>query len=263
MGKAFSFITQFNKKQVKAGTHFNIEGDELHSRVSLLVCLFLNYFFVKFLFSNQNKTNTPTQIKTRQIHISCALPLTKGPQPNQPILSFTTSIAVYLFHPFLHLKVSQETFPETHSQKERKKSMGVSLFVGFTLLSLCLPTSTSELLQFQLSTISAAPSFLPEAPSSFSASPPEATSPDISPLFPTPGSSEMSPSPSESSAMPTIPSSLSPPNPDAVARDPLLDTSPVGSPLPASSSVSLVWSPLSLLLVFPMLLLLPFSRFSS
>ncbi|CAN7088188.1 unnamed protein product [Brassica rapa subsp. narinosa] len=185
----------------------SISRDELHSRVSLLVCLFLNYFFVKFLFSNQNKTNTPTQIKTRQIHISCALPLTKGPQPNQPILSFTTSIAVYLLHPFLHLKVSQETFSETHSQKERKKSMGVSLFVGFTLLSLCLPTSTSELLQFQLSTISAAPSFLPEAPSSFSASPPEATSPDISPLFPTPGSSEMSPSPSESSAMPTIPSS--------------------------------------------------------
>ncbi|CAN7006591.1 unnamed protein product [Brassica oleracea var. botrytis] len=145
----------------------------------------------------------------------------------------------------------------------RKKIMGVSLFVGLTLLSLCLPTSTSELLQFQLSTISAAPSFLPEAPSSFSASPPEAMSPDISPLFPTPGSSEMSPSPSESSAMPTIPSSLSPPNPDAVARDPLLDTSPVGSPLPASSSVSLVSSPLSLLLVFPMLLLLPFSRFSS
>ncbi|KAF2568157.1 hypothetical protein F2Q68_00023639 [Brassica cretica] len=58
--------------------------------------------------------------------------------------------------------------------------MGVSLFVGLTLLSLCLPTSTSELLQFQLSTISAAPSFLPEAPSSFSASPPEAMSPDIS-----------------------------------------------------------------------------------
>ncbi|KAG5395436.1 hypothetical protein IGI04_017250 [Brassica rapa subsp. trilocularis] len=180
------------KKQVKAGTHFNIEGDELHSR----------------------------SLK----------------------------------------KHSQRLI---HRKKERKKSMGVSLFVGFTLLSLCLPTSTSELLQFQLSTISAAPSFLPEAPSSFSASPPEATSPDISPLFPTPGSSEMSPSPSESSAMPTIPSSLSPPNPDAVARDPLLDTSPVGSPLPASSSVALVWSPLSLLLVFPMLLLLPFSRFST
>ncbi|KAF8074378.1 hypothetical protein N665_1107s0017 [Sinapis alba] len=142
--------------------------------------------------------------------------------------------------------------------------MSVSLFVGFTLLSVCLHTSTSELLQFQLSTISAAPSFLPEAPSSFSASPPpEAMSPDISPLFPTPGSSEMSPSPSESSAMPTIPSSLSPPNPDAVARDPLLDTSPVGSPLPASSSVSLVSSQLSLLLVFPMLLLLSFCRFSS
>ncbi|CAH8320683.1 unnamed protein product [Eruca vesicaria subsp. sativa] len=102
--------------------------------------------------------------------------------------------------------------------------MGVSLFFALTLLSLCLHTSTSELLQFQLSTISAAPSFLPEAPS---ASPPEAMSPDISPLFPTPGSSEMSPSPSDSSEMPTIPSSLSPPNPDAVGREPLLDTSPL------------------------------------
>ncbi|CAF2305019.1 classical arabinogalactan protein 26-like [Brassica napus] len=137
----------------------------------------------------------------------------------------------------------------------------VSLLVAFTVLSLCLHTSTSEFLQFQLSTISsAAPTFLPEAPSSFSASPPEAMSPDISPLFPTPGSSETSPSPSESFDMPTIPSSLSPPNPDAVSPDPLLDSSPVGSPLPASSSVSLVSSPLSLLLVFPMLIL-AFCRF--
>ncbi|XP_010507831.1 PREDICTED: classical arabinogalactan protein 26-like [Camelina sativa] len=130
--------------------------------------------------------------------------------------------------------------------------MSVSLLLAFTVLSLCLHTSTSEFLQFQLSTISAAPSFLPEAPTSFSASPP-AMSPDVSPLFPTPGSSEMSPSPSEASVMPTIPSSLSPPNPDAVSPDPLLEFSPVGSPLPASSSVSLVSSPLSsLLLVFLM-----------
>ncbi|KAJ0259057.1 Transmembrane protein [Hirschfeldia incana] len=130
----------------------------------------------------------------------------------------------------------------------------VSQLVAFTVLSLCcLHTSTSEFLEFQLSTISAAPSLLPEAPWSFSASPPlEAImSPDISPLFPTPGSSEMSPSPSGSFDMPTIPSSLSPPNPDA---DPLLDYSPVGSPLPASSSVSLVSSPL---LVF-LMLMLPF-----
>ncbi|KAL0896239.1 hypothetical protein Bca101_080200 [Brassica carinata] len=131
----------------------------------------------------------------------------------------------------------------------------VSLLVAFTLLSLCLHTSTSEFLEFQLSTISA-------APSSFSASPPlEAIlSPDISPLFPTPGSSEMSPSPSESSDMPTIPSSLSPPNPnpDAVSPDPLLDSSPVGSPLPpASSSVSLVSSPLLVILM----VMLPFCRF--
>ncbi|KFK37546.1 hypothetical protein AALP_AA4G270900 [Arabis alpina] len=132
--------------------------------------------------------------------------------------------------------------------------MTVSLIIAFTVLSLCLQTSTSD---FLLSTISAAPSSLPEAPSSFSASPSPAMSPDISPLFPTPGSNEMSPSPSESSDMPTIPSSLSPPNPDAVSHDPLPEFSPVGSPLPTSYSVSLVSSPvpLSLLLVFLMLLL--------
>ncbi|ESQ39441.1 hypothetical protein EUTSA_v10001715mg [Eutrema salsugineum] len=129
--------------------------------------------------------------------------------------------------------------------------MSVSLLTALAVLSLCSHTSTSE---FQLSSISAAPSFLPEAPWSFSASPP-AMSPDISPLFPTPGSREMSPSPSESSVMPTIPSSLSPPNPDAVSPDHLLDSSPAGSPLPASSSICLVSSPHSLLLVFLMLLL--------
>lgn len=138
--------------------------------------------------------------------------------------------------------------------------MTVSLFIGFTVLSLCLHTSTSEFLQFQLSTISAAPSFLPEAPSSFSASPP-AMSPDVSPLFPTPGSSEMSPSPSEASVMPTIPSSLSPPNPDAVSHDPLLEFSPVGSPLPTSSSICLVSSPLSSLLLVFLMLLLAFCSF--
>ncbi|KAL1226301.1 Classical arabinogalactan protein 26 [Cardamine amara subsp. amara] len=136
--------------------------------------------------------------------------------------------------------------------------MTLSLFTALAILSLCLHTSTSE---FQLSTISAAPSLLPEAPSSFSASPPAAMSPDVSPLFPTPGSSEMSPSPSESSAMPTIPSSLSPPNPDVVSPDPLLELSPAGSPLPASSSVCLVSSSLSSLLLVFLTLLLAFCRF--
>ncbi|PIN06764.1 hypothetical protein CDL12_20680 [Handroanthus impetiginosus] len=62
------------------------------------------------------------------------------------------------------------------------------------------------------STISAAPALLPDriAPS-LSASP--ALSPDISPLFPSPRGSELSPS---DSSLPLIPSSPSPPNPDAV-----------------------------------------------
>ncbi|CAA2979445.1 classical arabinogalactan 26-like [Olea europaea subsp. europaea] len=61
------------------------------------------------------------------------------------------------------------------------------------------------------STISAAPSLLPYPPLS---APPPALSPDIAPLFPSPGGSELSPS---ESSMPTIPSSPSPPNPDAIA----------------------------------------------
>ncbi|CAN8320317.1 unnamed protein product [Cochlearia groenlandica] len=111
--------------------------------------------------------------------------------------------------------------------------MNVSLFIAFIIvLSLCFHTSVSDFIQF--STISV-------APSSFSPFYPPAMSPDISPLLPTPGSNEMSPSPSDS---PVIPSSLSPPNPDDIITDPLLDSSPVGSPLPASSSLCLVFSPL-------------------
>ncbi|KAJ4904406.1 Uncharacterized protein Rs2_18357 [Raphanus sativus] len=113
----------------------------------------------------------------------------------------------------------------THSQEETMTV--VSLLVAFTVLSLSSPPLEAIM------------------------------SPDISPLFPTPGSSEMSPSPSGSFDMPTIPSSLSPPNPDAVSP---LDSSPVGSPLPVSSSVSLVsLTPLSLLLVF-LVFMLPYCR---
>lgn len=57
-----------------------------------------------------------------------------------------------------------------------------------------------------VSTISAAPTILPEAPL-FS----PAMSPDMEPLFPSPGGVAYSPS---DSSLPTIPSSPSPPNPD-------------------------------------------------
>ncbi|XP_020213157.1 classical arabinogalactan protein 26 [Cajanus cajan] len=58
-----------------------------------------------------------------------------------------------------------------------------------------------------VSTISAAPTALPGAPMYFSPT----MSPDIEPLFPTPGGAAFSPS---ESTTPTIPSSPSPPNPD-------------------------------------------------
>ncbi|KAK7392355.1 hypothetical protein VNO78_20791 [Psophocarpus tetragonolobus] len=58
-----------------------------------------------------------------------------------------------------------------------------------------------------VSTISAAPTTLPGAPLYFSPT----LSPDIEPLFPTPGGTALSPS---ESSIPTIPSSPSPPNPD-------------------------------------------------
>ncbi|XP_027367435.1 classical arabinogalactan protein 26 [Abrus precatorius] len=59
-----------------------------------------------------------------------------------------------------------------------------------------------------VSTISAAPTTLPGAPLYFSPT----ISPDIEPLFPTPGGAAYTPS---ESSLPTIPASPSPPNPDA------------------------------------------------
>nr|XP_009587775.1 classical arabinogalactan protein 26-like [Nicotiana tomentosiformis] len=84
------------------------------------------------------------------------------------------------------------------------------------------------------STISAAPALLPNPPLS---SPPfPALSPDITPLFPSPGGSELAPS---DSSLPTIPSSLSPPNPDAMlAPESLMPFQPSGS-LPVYSAVPL------------------------
>ncbi|CAI9781133.1 unnamed protein product [Fraxinus pennsylvanica] len=83
------------------------------------------------------------------------------------------------------------------------------------------------------STISAAPALLPYPPLS---APPPALSPDIAPLFPSPGGSELSPS---ESSMPTIPSSPSPPNPDVMAAPgPGVALPPEGL-LPDSSALAL------------------------
>ncbi|KAF8392534.1 hypothetical protein HHK36_022879 [Tetracentron sinense] len=105
------------------------------------------------------------------------------------------------------------------------------LFMAFTTSP---SLSLSSHLHLETSTISAAPAFLPTSPLS---SPPN-LSPDITPLFPSPGG-VLAPSPSGSSAMPTIPSNLSPPNPDEmVSPGPDSAISPSGS-LPVSSSSSL------------------------
>ncbi|CAI9108014.1 OLC1v1007522C1 [Oldenlandia corymbosa var. corymbosa] len=93
--------------------------------------------------------------------------------------------------------------------------------------------------QLPTSTISAAPALLPAlsplaSPPLPAGTGPAASSPDITPLFPSPGG----PSPSEST-FPTIPSSPSPPNPDAIgaAPGPGMAFSPVG-PLQMESSPS-------------------------
>ncbi|XP_057782423.1 classical arabinogalactan protein 26-like [Salvia miltiorrhiza] len=82
------------------------------------------------------------------------------------------------------------------------------------------------------STISAAPALLPDPISPSSSSPP-ALSPDMYPVFPSPGGPELAPS---DSSAPLIPSSPSPPNPDALAAPgPGAALSPMGMQ-PDSSS---------------------------
>ncbi|XP_031498387.1 classical arabinogalactan protein 26-like [Nymphaea colorata] len=90
------------------------------------------------------------------------------------------------------------------------------------------------------SSISASPASLPAFPPAISPAPelpPPSLSPDITPEFPTPGAgSGVTGSPS-SNEMPTIPSTLSPPNPDDVASPELnLASSPASSPAKMSSS---------------------------
>lgn len=105
-----------------------------------------------------------------------------------------------------------------------------SLAISITTLMLfsCLLVMGDTL---PASTISAAPALLPD-PTSPSSSPP-ALSPDIYPIFPTPGGSQLAPS---DSSAPLIPSSPSPPNPDAFsALGPEAAFSPEGV-LPDSSS---------------------------
>ncbi|GJS98496.1 classical arabinogalactan protein 26 [Tanacetum coccineum] len=103
------------------------------------------------------------------------------------------------------------------------------------LVSFCSQVSFA---QIGANTISAAPALLPTISSSSPplASPSPALSPDITPLFPSPSVSGLSPT---ESSLPTIPSSPSPPNPDDISSfgPNTMAISPSGS-LPDSSSVS-------------------------
>ncbi|KAM3231476.1 hypothetical protein P3S67_008688 [Capsicum chacoense] len=107
------------------------------------------------------------------------------------------------------------------------KPFFIPLMIFLISQSLSLSSSSSSSLASlpPASSISAAPALLPNPPTS---SPPlSALSPDITPLFPSPGGSELAPS---DSSIPTIPSSLSPPNPDAmVAPGPLMPFQPSAS----------------------------------
>ncbi|GAA0156963.1 hypothetical protein Leryth_004080 [Lithospermum erythrorhizon] len=107
------------------------------------------------------------------------------------------------------------------------KSMLLQFAMVFLTLCCALASSISSLPEIPTSTISAAPALLPNPTISVSS---PALSPDEAPLFPSPGGSELSPS---DSAMPTIPSSLSPPNPDAAEAFGPDASSPFGS-LPTS-----------------------------
>ncbi|XP_055829749.1 classical arabinogalactan protein 26-like [Solanum dulcamara] len=109
------------------------------------------------------------------------------------------------------------------------------------MIFLICQSFSSSLASMPASTISAAPALLPNPPIS---SPP--LSPDITPLFPSPGGSELAPS---DSSLPTIPSSLSPPNPDAmVAPGPFMPFQPSAS-FPIHSAIPLA-SFISAILVF-------------
>ncbi|WVY97009.1 hypothetical protein V8G54_029160 [Vigna mungo] len=108
--------------------------------------------------------------------------------------------------------LSGDTFIKAVSSSSSSSSSFMASFWSFLVMLMALMACNSSLAlasrqNMHVSTISAAPTALPGAPLQFS----PAMSPDIDPLFPTPGSAAFSPS---ESSIPTIPSSPSPPNPD-------------------------------------------------
>ncbi|KAG6647754.1 hypothetical protein I3843_07G098200 [Carya illinoinensis] len=106
-----------------------------------------------------------------------------------------------------------------------------SILTMFMLFAAYSSLASASALNMKVSTISAAPAILPSAPAS-----PPVLSPDISPLFPSPGGVAR---PSSESSLPTIPSSRSPPNPDFLDSPGHDAAFPPSGSLPASSSISI------------------------
>ncbi|XP_074302900.1 classical arabinogalactan protein 26-like [Silene latifolia] len=99
----------------------------------------------------------------------------------------------------------------------------LTIFAVYTSLAVPVPKTTIKLV-----TIAAEPAVLPYSPVT---SPPPGLSPDIIPLFPTPGSRSDS---SPDSSLPVIPSSLSPPDPDSQDTHPESSIAPSGAVLESS-----------------------------
>ncbi|KAI4301340.1 hypothetical protein L6164_034628 [Bauhinia variegata] len=110
-----------------------------------------------------------------------------------------------------------------------------AILMALIACNFSLSVATRE--NMHVSSISAAPAVLPGVPV---ASP--TLSPDIEPLFPSPAGPAQSPT---DSSLPTIPSSPSPPNPDALATPtsqvafPPLSSEPASSPTSQASFQSL------------------------
>ncbi|XP_058077299.1 classical arabinogalactan protein 26 [Magnolia sinica] len=102
----------------------------------------------------------------------------------------------------------------------------IKILLSMAVILTVIPQSLSFPSKLEISTISAAPATLPNAPVS---SPPY-LAPDITPLLPSTGGIGPSPSSGGDGGLPTIPSNPSPPNPDEVAASgPNSAISPSGS----------------------------------
>ncbi|KAE9618472.1 hypothetical protein Lalb_Chr02g0143101 [Lupinus albus] len=100
-----------------------------------------------------------------------------------------------------------------------------SMFMALIACNCSLALASMQ--NMHVSTISAAPAMLSDAPL--------ALSPDIEPLFPTPGGAAFSPS---ESSLPTIPSSPSPPNIDVFGNPGSVSAFPPSVSTPAPAPVS-------------------------